>query len=193
MNEEKTETPTTEEEKKFRLLTIVSDQDIMTLRETSEQVVFAIGDNSGKIRLDKDTQELIQALKDHVIDNDGLGMAAIQLGVKKRIFVMRKPFSSNNIITIINPRLIRGDGKSTKAEGCFSIPNLPENVKGVRVARMSHVVVDYTDEEGIDHKEEMLVGMDARVFQHELDHLSGSLIIDDTTPTGKFRGWERSF
>lgn len=189
MNKDKTEAV----EERWRLHTIVSDQDIMTLRETSEQVVFAIGDNSGKIRLDRDTQELIQALKDYVIDNDGLGMAAVQLGVKKRVFVMRKPFSSDNIITIINPRLIRGDGKSTKAESCFSIPNLPENVKGVRMTRMSHIVVDYADEEGIDHKEEMLVGMDARVFQHELDHLSGSLIIDDKTPTGKFRGWERSF
>ncbi|MHA2063519.1 MAG: peptide deformylase [Candidatus Thorarchaeota archaeon] len=194
MNEEKTETPTTEEEeKKFRLLTIVSDQDIMTLRGVSEPVIFAIGDNSGKIWLDKDTQELIQALKDYVIDNDGLGMAAIQLGVQKRVFVMRKPFNSDNVIAIINPRLIRGEGKSTKAEGCFSIPNLPENVKGARMTRMSRIVVDYTDEEGIDHKEEMLVGMDARIFQHELDHLSGSLIIDDTTPTGKFRGWERLF
>lgn len=193
MKEEKTETPTIEEEeKKFRLLTIVSDQDIMTLRGVSEPVIFAIGDNSGKIRLDRDTQELIQALKDYVINHDGLGMAAIQLGVKKRVFVMRKPFSSDKIITIINPQLIRGDGKSTKAEGCFSIPNLPENVKGVRVTRMSHVVVDYTDEEGIDHKEEMLVGMDARIFQHELAHLNGELLIDNGR-YGEFKGWEKSF
>lgn len=194
MNEEKTEATTTEtEEQKFRLRTIVSDQDIITLRKQSDPVVFTAGDNSGKVFLDKDTQELIQTLKDYIIENDGLGMAGVQLGVMKRVFVMRKPFSSDHIITIINPRLIRGDGHSIKTEGCFSVPNLPSNVTGARVKRMSRIFVNYTDEDCIDHKDELLVGMDARVFLHELDHLSGFLMIDDKTPTGEFKGWERLF
>lgn len=193
MNEETTETTeTTEEEVKFRLRTIVSDQDIMTLREESVPVMFVVADNSGKACLDKDTQELIQALTDYVVENDGLGMAGVQLGVAKRVFVMRWPYNGDRIVTIINPRLIRGEGHSVKAEGCFSIPDVPSNVAGARVKRMSRIFVDYTDEEGVDHKDEMLVGMDARVFQHELDHLNGYLMLDNKTPTGEFRGWERS-
>ncbi len=193
MNEETTETTKTEkqEEQKFRLRTIVSDQDIMTLREESVPVVFAVGDNSGKAFLDKDTTELIQALRDYVVENDGLGMAGVQLGETKRVFVMRWPFNGDKIVTIINPRLIRGEGHSVKAEGCFSIPEVPSNVIGARVKRMSMIFVDYTDEEGVNHNEEMLIGMDARVFLHELDHLSGHLMLDNKTPTGAFMGWER--
>ncbi len=194
MNEEKTETTTTEEEEqKFRLRVIVSDQDVITLRKKSDPVVFTIGDSIGDAFLDSDTQELIQALKDYVVEHDGFGMAGVQLGVTKRVFVMRQPFNSDRIITIINPKLIRGNGHSIKAEGCFSVPNLPENVKGARVKRMSRIFVDYADEEGTYHEDEMFVGMDARTFQHELDHLDGFLMLDDNTPRGEFRGWERLF
>ncbi len=192
MSEEQTET-TTEEEKKFRLHTIISDADVIILRKESEPVTFCLGDNSGKAYLDRDTQELIEALKEHVVENDGLGMAAIQLGVAKRIIVMRKPFNGERLVTLINPKLVRGNGQSIKAEGCFSIPNLPDGVKGARVKRQSTVIVNYTDEEGTNYEEEMFVGMDARVFQHELDHLNGELMLDDKTKNGRFMGWERSF
>lgn len=191
MSDEQTETTT--EEKKFRLQTIISDTDVITLRQESEPVAFVLGDNSGKAYLDRDTQELIEALKEHVLENDGLGMAAIQLGVAKRIIVMRQPFNSERLVTLINPKLVRGNGQSVKAENCFSIPNLPDGTKGARVKRQSMVVVNYTDEEGVDHKEEIFVGMDARVFQHELDHLNGELMLDTKTQNGRFMGWERSF
>ncbi len=196
MNNEKTETTTEEtevEEKKFRLHTIISDQDIMILRKVSEPVAFVLADNSGKAYLDRDTTELIQALKDHIVNNDGLGMSAIQLGVDKRVFVMRKPFNSERLITIINPTLVRGNGQSVKTEGCFSIPNLPDQVAGARVKRWSHIFVNYRDEEDVAYKEEMFVGMDARIFLHELDHLNGELILDDRTSNGTFMGWEHLF
>jgi peptide deformylase len=185
MNEDKTET-TTKEEPKFRLHTIVSDQDVVILRKESEPLT-ATEINSGT------TKELIQALKDYVIENDGLGMSAIQLGIAKRLFVVRKPFSSDNLLVIINPRIIRGEGKSSGVENCFSIDNLPENVKGAVVQRQSLIVVEFTDEHGILQTEELFVGMDARIFQHELDHLNGELILDDKTSTGKFQGWRRLF
>lgn len=187
MNEEQVEATTTEEEAKFRLRTIISDQDAITLREQSEEVAFAAGDNSGNVYLDKDTTELIQALKDYVLENDGLGMAAIQLGVAKRIFVMRQPFNGDRVVTIINPKLIRGSGQRIKSEGCFSIPNLPDTIKGARVKRMTTIFVDYDNEDGERQTEQMFVGMDARVFQHELDHLNGITMLDDT----RFQGWER--
>lgn len=191
MNEEQIEIIT--EEKKFRLQTVISDADVINLRKVSELVVFILGDNSGNAYLDRDTQELIQELKDYVVENDGLGMAAIQLGIAKRVFVMRKPFSSDRIIVVINPVLKRkGLGQRIKAENCFSIPNIPTGIKGARVNRHTEIWVNYTDEEGVDYEEELFMGMDARIFQHELDHLNGELMLDDITQNGRFVGWERS-
>ena len=189
MHEETNETTT--EEQKFRLLEVTSDQDAMLLRKESEPVSFVIADNSGQSYLDNDTRELIQALKDYIIEHDGLGMAAVQLGVHKRVIVMRKPFSSDRLVVMINPKLLRGTGKSTKGEGCFSI-KLPGGTLA-RVERMSQIFVEFQDEQGETHTDEMLIGMDARIFQHELDHLNGYLMIDEKTPTGRFRGWQRAF
>lgn len=177
------------EEKKFRLRTILSDTDIETLRKVSTPVAFILGDNSGKAYLTKDSQDLIQALKDYVLTNKGLGMAAIQFGVTQRVFVMRKPFNTDNLLVVINPEILRGNKLTVKAEGCFSIPDMPLGVGGARVKRFSRIFVNYTDEYGVDYKEEMMMGMDARIFQHEFDHLNGILLLDEP----KFQGWERSF
>ena len=178
MSDEQTETTTEQAEKKFRLQTIISDTDVVNLRKVSDPVAFALGDNSGQAYLDVDTQELIEALKEYVVEHNGLGMAAIQLGVAKRVFVMRRPYNSENLLTVINPTIVRrGVNTRIKSEGCFSIPNIPDAVKGARVKRFTEVFVNYTDESGLEHKEEMLVGMDARVFQHELDHLEGHLFL----------------
>jgi len=189
MNEEKAEAATTEEQK-YRLRTIVSDQDVTELRKPSEEVILALGDSSGRGFIDKATAELIQALKDYVIENDGLGMSAVQLGVHKRVFVMRKPFNSDNLLVVINPRVVRSQGGSTKVEGCFSLPDLPADPM---VKRASMIWVSFTDDKGEEYTEEMFIGMDARIFQHELDHLDGVLMVD-TKPSGRgFQGWKRSF
>jgi peptide deformylase len=105
---------------------------------------------------------------------------------------MRRPFNSNDIITVINPVILRGEGHSVKTENCFSIDALPSNVRGARVKRMSRIFVNYTSVDGTHYEEEQLVGIDARVFQHELDHLNGELMLDEGTKYGKFMGWDRT-
>lgn len=190
-NEERTETKVEEtEEQKFRLRTILSDQDVMDLRKESEDVTLSLGDNSGNAYPDGETRELIQALKDYVMENDGLGMAAVQLGVHKRLFVMRRPFSSDQLLTVINPKIRRVDGQSSKVEGCFSIPDTPADPV---VQRASMIWVDFTDENGVTYENEMFVGMDARVFQHEYDHLNGILFIDEKSNGFGFKGWKRAY
>ena len=184
MNEESTET-TPQEESKFRLRTIISDQDVLELRTESEPVAFAVID-SGETCLDKETTELIEALKEYVMENDGLGMAAIQLGVAKRVFVMRRPFNSDELLVVINPKIRRGEGKAKRPEACFSIPEMPGEAM---VQRFSMIYVDYTDEHGQTHEDEMMVGVDARVFQHELDHLDGILMVDTKSSGYGFKGW----
>lgn len=190
MNENNSKETEVVEVEKFRLLTVDTDENVNLLRRVSENVSFVAGDNSGNVYLDNDTRELIQALKDFVVENDGLGMSAIQLNVPKRVFVMRKPWNSNRLLTVVNPTIIRSEGQSRKAEGCFSIPEM-DGVVGM-VQRPSRIWVNFFDENGVEYKDELMVGMDARVFQHELDHLNGKLFIDNKLVRGgKFLGWTR--
>ena len=183
MHEEVTEEEL-EENQKFRLRSVVLDEDALFLRRESDPVVFQSG------QLDEETQELITALKTTLLEKDALGLAAIQLGQLKNVFVMRKPFNSFNVLTVINPRIIHGGPKfSVRAEQCLSIDYLPNNIKGARVKRFSEVYVEFTDQNGEEHTDELFVGLDARVFQHEYDHLNGKLIIDEPG----FQGMERAF
>jgi len=177
-------------EEKFKLVTVLTDSGALFLHEKSEPVSFVAGDNSGKVYLDKETTELVEALKDYIGEHGGLGISAIQLGAKRRLFVMRRPFNGENLEVIINPKILRGEGKASKMEGCFSIP-LPDGT-GVVVERKSIIYITYDTEDGTQ-VEDMLVGMDARIFQHEYDHCAGALMIDSKTPTGKFRGFKRSY
>lgn len=194
MNEEpekNEEVVTKEEVSKFKLRSVISDEDAMFLREHSKDVSIVIGDNSGNAILMPATRELILALKTYVSEHNGLGMAAVQLGVHDRVFVMRKPWNSNNLIAVVNPRLRRAQGMSKKTEGCFSIPS-PDGV-GAMVKRPSMIWVDYTNENGELLQDEMMVGMDARVFQHELDHLDGRLMLDSDLPRSSgFVRWVRA-
>tara|TARA_R110002126_G_C10490983_1_gene504783 strand:+ start:28404 stop:28955 length:552 start_codon:yes stop_codon:yes gene_type:complete len=183
MNEKETVETTETEPEKFRLRTIISDADVVDLRKPSDPVSLTELNSS-------DTKELIQALKDYVVKHGGLGMAAVQLGVHKRIFVMRRPFSSDNLSVIVNPVIHRGTGHAVKGEGCFSLPNMPATPM---VKRMSMIHVTYTDEHGVEQAQDMLVGMDARIFQHELDHLNGVLMIDAKSGGRGFQQWKRSF
>jgi len=167
---------------KRSVVTILTDEGFGILRQKSAPIAFTVlGD--GAVCLDTTTVELIAELKQFVKDNSGLGMSAIQFGVPLAVFVMRKPWNSNNVVAIINPKILRKEDVVIKAEGCFSIP-LPLG-SGANVKRASKIYVEYDTEDGERVTDELFIGMDARVFQHELDHLNGELMIDEK----KFEGW----
>ena len=108
-------------------------------------------------------------------DAIGLGLAAPQLGISQRLLVYRVGPDAP-IIALANPEIEwKSDDEETFEEGCLSIPGVV-----VDVDRPVHVRVRALDEEG----EERLVeasGLEARVIQHELDHLDGVLILDRTS------------
>ena len=108
-------------------------------------------------------------------DAIGLGLAAPQLGISQRLLVYRVGPDAP-IIALANPEVEwKSDDEETFEEGCLSIPGVV-----VDVDRPVHVRVRALDEEG----EERLVeasGLEARVIQHELDHLDGVLILDRTS------------
>ena len=104
----------------------------------------------------------------------GIGLAAPQVGVALRIFVVdisvgRDP---NQLIVMINPEFVERDGMQTEEEGCLSVPGF-----NATVARPSRVVVQGLDRAGAGQQREG-VGLLARAFQHEMDHLDGMLFVD---------------
>jgi peptide deformylase len=105
----------------------------------------------------------------------GVGLAATQLGVLNRVLVYRVAPQAP-VVALVNPEIDwMGPEAETAEEGCLSLPSVL-----VEVERPIHVRVRARDE----HGEEILVeasGLEARVIQHEIDHLDGKLILDRTT------------
>lgn len=105
---------------------------------------------------------------------NGVGLAAPQVGVLKRLIVIdvnRDDVSSKPLV-LINPETQRLDGESIEDEGCLSIPNITAEVKRATEAVITALNLD---EETVSIKTE---GLLARVLQHEIDHLNGVLFID---------------
>ena len=126
-------------------------------------------------KLDDSVQKLVSDMLETLKQENGLGLAANQVGVLKRVFVANlshvkegeKPFA------IINPVLVDKAGEIIGEEGCLSIPGIFEDV--VRSKRITFKGLDMDGKE-IEIKAEDLL---ARVMQHELDHLNGILFIDN--------------
>ena len=114
-------------------------------------------------------RELIEDMLDTMYDANGVGLAAPQVGVLKRIVVIDVSEDGSEPIVFINPEIIEKDGSQTGAEGCLSVPG-----KSGTVTRANHVKVKALD---IDMQPFELEGTEllARAIQHELDHLEGVL------------------
>jgi peptide deformylase len=108
-------------------------------------------------------------------DAIGLGLAATQLGVMHRVLVYRVGFDAP-LVPVVNPRLEWSSDQQEEAEeGCLSLPGV-----AIDVERPLHVRIRAQDQSG----EEILIeasGLEARVLQHEMDHLDGILILDRTS------------
>lgn len=120
----------------------------------------------------------ILALIDDMVETmyaaPGIGLAAPQVGVPLRIFVVdlsvgRDP---NGLITMINPEFVEREGMQLEDEGCLSVPGF-----SATVARPARVVVRGLDRNGVVHTREG-TGLLARAFQHEMDHLDGTVFVD---------------
>jgi peptide deformylase len=121
-------------------------------------------------RIDDSILKLLDEMAEVMYQKDGVGLAAPQVGVSKRILVAD---IGDGLLHMINPEIIRKDGEEkTVEEGCLSFP-------GIRldISRPESVVVSSLNEKG-ERVEIKAEGMWARVFQHEIDHLDGVLFID---------------
>lgn len=132
------------------------------------------------ISVDKIDEEIIKLLEDMVDtmhDSKGVGLAAPQVGVNKRIFVL--DIGDGVVKKVINPVLEYSKEITDCEEGCLSVPGIYKNVK-----RAEWVKVTYLNEKGeevVGEAHELL----GRAFQHETDHLDGILFVDKVSPVAK--------
>jgi peptide deformylase len=126
-------------------------------------------------RFDQELRDEVERMGELMIDAVGVGLAATQVGVLHRLLVYRVQPDSP-VVALVNPELEwKGGEAEIMEEGCLSLPSVL-----VDVERPLHVRVRARDEKG----EEILVeatGLEARVIQHEMDHLDGVLILDRTS------------
>ena len=116
-------------------------------------------------RIDGSPEELVRAMSKFMSDNGGVGLAAPQLGIKKRIFIMG---NFTKLVACINPKIVSlSDERVNDLEGCLSFPDLFMKVK-----RPASAVVQYNAVSG-ELVERELTGFECRVFLHEYDHLIG--------------------
>jgi peptide deformylase len=126
-----------------------------------------------------DLVKLVERMKRLMGEAAGVGLAANQVGVLQRVFVVQ-PEPEDEPRALVNPAIVeRSAEKCGEDEGCLSMQGVL-----VPVERDHSVTVDARDEHGNEVRFEV-EGIAARAIQHELDHLDGILIIDRTTPEGR--------
>ena len=131
--------------------------------------------------LTRKTVKLIDDMLETMYAAKGIGLAAPQVGVHKRIIVIDLQTRGSKPVTLVNPVIIRSAGERDSEEGCLSCPGLSGIVKRAAEVRL----------EGLDQKGRR-IEIDAQellacAFQHEIDHLDGILFIDRLDPTERIK------
>ena len=126
------------------------------------------------VSFDDGLQRLVDDMIETMYGAPGIGLAATQVGVPLRLFVADVSVGRNpsDLIVMINPELVEREGMQLEEEGCLSVPGF-----NATVVRPSRVVV-----RGLDRREQLqtidATGLLARAFQHEMDHLEGTVFVD---------------
>jgi peptide deformylase len=143
---------------------------LMVLRQTSADVT----------EFNEELRRIVAGMIETLLFHHGVGLSAPQIGRNLNLFVMRKRRNASKkpaVRVVINPKTLAEKGEDAgtaneRLEGCLSIPGVLGSV-----IRCHEVDFVYRDENGRRHKES-LRGMEARVYQHEGDHLCGVLFVD---------------
>lgn len=128
--------------------------------------------------IDNNIKELLDNMAETMYNAPGIGLAAPQVGVNKRVIVIdiTGPEEKSGLMKIVNPEILEMDGEVVGEEGCLSVPEEYAEVK-----RAEKIKVKFLDENSVEHIIEA-DGLLARAFQHEIDHLDGVLFIDKISP-----------
>jgi len=126
--------------------------------------------------VDGEVRALVDDLLETMYAEDGIGLAAPQVGVPMRVFVYDVRDDEIEPGVLVNPRIVEATGQQKEVEGCLSIPGLDEVVE-----RSGRVVVEGLGRDGEPVRIEA-EGLLSRCLQHECDHLDGVLFIDRVSP-----------
>ncbi len=147
---------------------------IRTIREENDEILKKVS------KVVDEVDDKIKLLVDDMLETmhkyNGVGLAAVQIGILKRIVVIHLDYEKDKPIVLINPEIIEQKGEQIVEEGCLSFPN-----KFAKVARPAEVTVKALDENGknITIKGKELL---AQAISHEVDHLNGEVFIDKIIP-----------
>ena len=146
---------------------------IRKIRELNDEILRK---RSKEVEIvDDKIKELIKDMEDTLNEYDGIGLAAVQVGVLKRVVIVKLP-DEIETIKLINPKIVEKKGIQTVEEGCLSIPN-----HYAQVERPAELILEALDENGKNIKIDAK-GILSVVLCHETDHLDGELFIDKMIP-----------
>lgn len=131
--------------------------------------------------VDKSVSELISDMFDTMRDENGIGLAATQVNVHKRLVVMDVSENQDDPMVFINPEITHKEGKTISEEGCLSVPNNYAQIE--RAEKITVFALDKTGEPFTLEADGLL----AICIQHELDHLKGKLFVDYLSPLKRQR------
>ena len=131
--------------------------------------------------IDGSLSQLVDGMIDAMYDVRGLGLAASQVGVEKRLFVYDL-YDDVGPRTVVNPTISEADGEWVHEEGCLSVPGLY-----FTITRPRTVLLTGWDLDGREVRIEA-ADLEARLFQHELDHLDGTLLLERLAPPQRKAG-----
>ncbi len=122
--------------------------------------------------LDDSVRRLARDMAETMYEAPGIGLAATQVDVHKRLIVIDASEARDQLLILVNPEIIRQDGAQLREEGCLSVPGIYDKVE-----RAEHVLVRYQDLEGREQVVDA-VGLLAVCLQHEIDHLEGRVFVE---------------
>lgn len=130
-------------------------------------------------KITADIQQLILRMVEAMKENNGIGLAGPQVNIARQVIIVQDPRSSHGFI---NPKIIlKSKEQSTEEEGCLSLPGI-----FLPIRRSEKIEVTCMTPEGREVRIEA-EGLIARIFQHEIDHINGFLIIDRITPLKRLK------
>lgn len=146
---------------------------IRNIREEGDEILKKVSKPVENI--DEKIRVLIEDMLDTMHKLNGVGLAAVQVGILKRVIVIHTDYDKKPII-LINPIIKSQKGEQTVDEGCLSFPN-----KFAKVIRPKEIVVEGLDENGNKIKIKKN-DLEAQALSHEIDHLNGEVFIDKILP-----------
>lgn len=129
--------------------------------------------------LDTWVEKLARKMIELMHEHRGVGLAGNQVGLPLQIFVVNPIVERGNELVLINPEIMDETGWQEAEEGCLSLPDISGNIR-----RRSRLIIEATDLDGnrIELETDELL---ARIMQHEIDHLAGTLIIQRMSPVAR--------